>query len=185
MENNVITKVKVQVETDNPVSLLCREAFFFGTAGMYHTETFFTHGKHELVFTNFNEDAQVSIKKNGIQVFMFCEGVTNTFASVFKTMLSYMGGLSTKSYLPLIGSHVPKYMEKENVVFLNETMGYDLVKRDVSKVEIDESLIKSGDFLAVMRLDGLDQIIMYGTGSHAGHSTMGLWFEGELYILES
>jgi len=36
-----------------------------------------------------------------------------------------------------------------------------------------------------MRLDGLDPIIMYGTGSHAGHSTMALRFEGELYIVES
>lgn len=36
-----------------------------------------------------------------------------------------------------------------------------------------------------MRLDGLDPIIMYGSGSHAGHSTMALRFDGELYIVES
>ena len=36
-----------------------------------------------------------------------------------------------------------------------------------------------------MRLDGLDPIIMYGTGSHIGHSTMALRFDGELYIVES
>jgi hypothetical protein len=36
-----------------------------------------------------------------------------------------------------------------------------------------------------MRLDGLDEIIMYGTGSHVGHSTMALRFDGELYIVES
>lgn len=36
-----------------------------------------------------------------------------------------------------------------------------------------------------MRLDGLDQIIMYGTGSHSGHSVMALRMDGELYIVES
>jgi len=36
-----------------------------------------------------------------------------------------------------------------------------------------------------MRLDGLDPIIMYGTGSHIGHSTMALRFDGELYVVES
>lgn len=40
-----------------------------------------------------------------------------------------------------------------------------------------------------MRLDGLDPMIMYGTGSHVGHSVLALWFEEdgkrELYIVES
>lgn len=37
----------------------------------------------------------------------------------------------------------------------------------------------------IMRLDGLDQIIMYGTGSYVGHNTMAMRFDGELYIVES
>lgn len=36
-----------------------------------------------------------------------------------------------------------------------------------------------------MRLDGLDPIIMYGSGSHIGHSTMALRFDGDLYVTES
>lgn len=37
-----------------------------------------------------------------------------------------------------------------------------------------------------MRLDGLDQIIMYGTGAYIGHNVMALRMEDdELYILES
>lgn len=36
-----------------------------------------------------------------------------------------------------------------------------------------------------MRLDGLDPIVMWGTGSHAGHTTMALRFDGELYVVES
>lgn len=36
-----------------------------------------------------------------------------------------------------------------------------------------------------MRLDGLDPLIMYGTGSHVGHCVMALRSDGELYIVES
>mmetsp|Transcript_6249 Transcript_6249/g.4440 ORF Transcript_6249/g.4440 Transcript_6249/m.4440 type:complete len:115 (-) Transcript_6249:679-1023(-) len=66
-------------------------------------------------------------------------------------------------------------------------MGYQLEERETKKVEIDESLIQSGDFLAILRLDGLDPIIMYGSGSHIGHSVMALrfWDDEELYIVES
>lgn len=32
--------------------------------------------------------------------------------------------------------------------------------------------VHSGDFLAITRFDGVDQIIQYGAGSHAGHSAM-------------
>jgi hypothetical protein len=36
-----------------------------------------------------------------------------------------------------------------------------------------------------MRLDGLDPMIMWGTGSHSGHSVAALRMDGELYIVES
>jgi len=37
-----------------------------------------------------------------------------------------------------------------------------------------------------MRLDGLDQIIMYGTGAAVGHNVMAMRMEDdELYIVES
>lgn len=77
-------------------------------------------------------------------------------------------------------------MEKANIAFLSEIMGYTMEKRNVTEPEVDwENLIQSGDFFSIMRLDGLDPIIMFGTGSHAGHSTMALRFDGELYVIES
>lgn len=37
----------------------------------------------------------------------------------------------------------------------------------------------------MFRLDGVDQLIMYGTGSTLGHVAMALWFDGELYVIEA
>jgi hypothetical protein len=76
-------------------------------------------------------------------------------------------------------------MEKANVKFLKDNIGLDLVERPVQKVEIDPDTIQSGDFFGIMRLDGLDPMIMYGTGSKIGHNVMALRFDGELYVVES
>lgn len=64
-------------------------------------------------------------------------------------------------------------------------MGLTLEERSIHSYDYDESLINSGDFFSILRLDGLDPIIMYGSGSHAGHSVMALRMDGELYIVES
>ena len=76
-------------------------------------------------------------------------------------------------------------MENATLQFLEDSMGLVMDRRPVQKVEIDPDLIQSGDFLAVMRLEGLGAMIMYGTGSHISHSTMALRFDGELYVVES
>ena len=55
---------------------------------------------------------------------MFCDGYIDTFLSVFHTALALVGGVGTNPHLPIIGSHVPNYMEKANIKFINNTMGY-------------------------------------------------------------
>lgn len=57
---------------------------------------------------------------------MFCDGYIDTFISAFNTVLAFVGGLGTNPDLPFIGSHVPEYMEKANLKFLNNTMGYQM-----------------------------------------------------------
>ena len=57
--------------------------------------------------------------------------------------------------------------------------------RAIKEVHVDEDLIQSGDFFVIIRLDGLDPIVMWGTGSYAGHTVMALRFDGDLYIVES
>eukprot|EP00339_Tiarina_fusa_P021209 CAMPEP_0117027492 /NCGR_PEP_ID=MMETSP0472-20121206/20089_1 /TAXON_ID=693140 ORGANISM="Tiarina fusus, Strain LIS" /NCGR_SAMPLE_ID=MMETSP0472 /ASSEMBLY_ACC=CAM_ASM_000603 /LENGTH=48 /DNA_ID= /DNA_START= /DNA_END= /DNA_ORIENTATION= len=45
-------------------------------------------------------------------------------------------------------------------------------KRDITDVEIDESLVHSGDFIGIIRLDGLDPMLAWGMGSTTGHTTV-------------
>ena len=64
-------------------------------------------------------------------------------------------------------------------------MHWDLQKRTVPEYDYDESNFKSGDVIAIFRLDGVDPLIMYGTGSTLGHVAMALWMDGELYVIEA
>lgn len=121
----------------------------------------------------------------GIKVFEFCDNAVQTVESIWNTAMAFVGGLSSKPRLPVFGSHVPGYMEKASVEFLGTTMGYHLEPRKIKKVEIDPDLIHDGDFFPILRLDGLDPLIMFGTGAHAGHCVMALRFDGELYLVES
>lgn len=81
------------------------------------------------------------------------------------------------------------WMEAANVNFLQQSIGYTMVRRTNTTQTLQADQIKSGSFLAVTRLDGLDEIIMYGSGSRVGHSTVALWVEEngvrDLYICES
>lgn len=72
-----------------------------------------------------------------------------------------------------------------NEAFIKRATGYEWQKRQDVYVEIDEKEIHSGDFIAITRFDGIDQIIQWGAGSVAGHSTVALWIDGELNVIES
>ena len=180
------TQFEVLVTTRKPKSLLCSDAILFANTEIAHPEVLFFHGKKKITFNMSTPEAQADVGFGGIKAFAFCEGVVESLESVWNFVKAFVGGISTHPHIPIIGSHVPKYMEKANVRFLEETGVWpNMEERETKKVTIDPDTIQSGDYFAVLRLDGLDPIIMYGTGSHSGHTTAALRIDGELYVVES
>lgn len=112
---------------------------------------------------------------------MSCYGIEKETESILRFIEAFVdtNEIEHKSY------EIPDYMANADRAFLLESMGYDLPPRPINFVDIDPSLVKSGDFLGVTRLDGLNPMIMYGTGSHIGHCTTALHFDDGLYIVES
>jgi len=172
-----------------PRDLTCSDWYLFGNTEIQHVEEFFTQGTHTLKFKAANNkdhsSAIVDLANNGFETYLFCESMKDELLSVIQSLKAFIGGLGMHGRTPLFQPKVPAYMEKANVDFLHWALNIDLEERPTQKVTIDESEIQSGDYLAVMRLDGLDPMIMYGTGSRSGHSVMALRFDGELYIVES
>jgi hypothetical protein len=64
-----------------------------------------------------------------------------TVESLLRTAEAFLGGISDHPLVPIIGSHVPEYMEAENITFLAEAMEYVMEKREITDVHIDEDLI--------------------------------------------
>lgn len=165
---------------------LCGEAFLYSTIKNFHVEVFYLGGHHKVRFTHLSADEMQLIKEGGIFIFRFCDKVINILPDFFKTLWLFVGGLGLDPKIPFFGSDPTEFQIKENIRFIKEATGYEWKKRPKDVVvDIDTSLIKSGDFLAITRFDGLDQIIEWGAGSHAGHSTMAIWIEGELWVVES
>jgi len=118
----------------------------------------------------------------------FCEGSFAFLKSLFMSLKLYIGGLGTDPSSWWRRPEVPEYMEKANIDFIGRFANFFPAHRGdaANKIlDIDVNEIKTGDFIAIYRLDGLDPLIMMGTGSHLGHSAMACWIDGELHVIES
>lgn len=180
------TSVELIVKTEKPRNHTCSDFFVFGNTETMHVEDFFFRGTHKLTFKLPDQEvAKEDMERIGFETFLFCESFRDETLSLIQTLKGFIGGLGLHGKIPLYQPTVPQYMVEANLEFLKWSSHMTFEKRPVNKVEIDEDLIQSGDYIAIMRLDGLDPMIMYGTGSHSGHSVMALRFDGELYIVES
>eukprot|EP00770_Monocercomonoides_exilis_P009435 MONOS_9390.1-p1 / transcript=MONOS_9390.1 / gene=MONOS_9390 / organism=Monocercomonoides_exilis_PA203 / gene_product=unspecified product / transcript_product=unspecified product / location=Mono_scaffold00386:45808-47001(+) / protein_length=398 / sequence_SO=supercontig / SO=protein_coding / is_pseudo=false len=62
-----------------------------------------------------------------------------------------------------------KSKEKDLISFTEEQLGYHLIPKDPKPLMDIEPYLKSGDVLALHKLDGLSQLHWYFTGSHVSH----------------
>jgi len=178
-------KYAIKAEMSNPRSLTCSDFYLIGNTEVFHTEDFFMRGSHIVNIDVKGDDAIFDIETNGLDTYLFCEGVKDELLSIIQTVKAFVGGMGKHPDNKFIKPKVPEYMEKANVDFLNWAVNWKLEERPTQKVTIDESQVQTGDYFAVMRLDGLDPLIMYGTGSHSGHSVVAMRENGHLYIVES
>jgi len=188
-----------------------KDFYLFGTTLNYHVENVFFHGKTVVTFKNLSAKEMQNVESYGIHAFRFCDKLTNILrktnfsslisfffslmklqqilinflADILYTSLLFLGGFGTDPNIPVFGSKPTFWMEMANEAFIKRATGYEWQRRNDVNVDIDEKEIHSGDFIAITRFDGIDQIIQYGAGSAAGHSTVALWIDGELHVVES
>ena len=183
--------VTVTINAQNPSSKLCADIYWVATVNHIYIKKIFDHGEHKITLKGIDATDWVDINYSGIRLFRWCDDIPTLIKDLGMTLEMFLGGFSTHPDIPIFGSHTTWYMEDANRKFLQEAIGLDMKPRKTKDVykDIDINVIKSGDFLAITRLDGLDEIIMWGTGGHVGHSTMAIWLnitgERELYVMES
>eukprot|EP00164_Ancoracysta_twista_P003455 GFYU01004612.1.p1 GENE.GFYU01004612.1~~GFYU01004612.1.p1 ORF type:complete len:580 (+),score=220.74 GFYU01004612.1:44-1783(+) len=158
----------------------CSDYYLLATVEGIHLTDFFFHGTHKVTWnlpSTLTETQRADIKRNGFRVFRFRGGKLDVISSVYKTAMLYLPGLTNKG--------VPEGTANLNREFLKSYVGLDMPATKVDRIDYDESFIHSGDYIGILRLDGLDPMIGWGMGGFNGHSTVALRLDGELYIAES
>lgn len=135
------TTFDVTIQTSGAKSLLCNDVIMLGNTEIQHVEIFYLNGKHTMHFQMNDTESQDDIALNGIDVFNFCDTAVEDIESLWNTLKMFVGGLSDHPDMPVIGSHVPKYMEQANVNFIHDALGVTLEERSTKTVDIDPSLI--------------------------------------------
>lgn len=74
-----------------------------------------------------------------------CESLVDEVLSTLTTIKAFVGGGGLHGYTEFFQPKVPEYMELANKEFMRWALNWTLEERPVSKVEIDESEIQSGD----------------------------------------
>ena len=178
------------IEASDPKSFFCQDSYIISLSNFHKIQTNYFHGEHKITLKNLTDNDILDLHVNGVRLFAFCQGFFTSAHSLLMTLELYLGGFGKNpdSKVPILRPKVPEYMEKENVEFLSRYVNNKLNKREQygeAILDFDISEIKTGDFVAIYRLDGLDPLIMLGTGSHIGHSAVACWINGELNVLES
>lgn len=168
----------VNFETDNKSSYFCDDVYLFATVENFHLRTFEFPGNHEIEWEGGFSDAELyDVLNNGIRVFKFPDEVFGTTTEIWETLMLFFGAL--------IGAHVPAWTAEDNLKFLADHMNVTMEKRTITDVDILETEIHSGDFLGIIRLDGLDPMLAWAMGSHTGHTAITMWMDNQLYVCES
>ena len=89
--------------------------------------------------------------------------IPRAVADAYSTALLFLGAAAH-------GPRVPPAAAARNLAFLRRYAGVEMPRRAAGGAAIDEGRVGSGDLLGVVRLDGLDPLIMWGTGPRPAHA---------------
>lgn len=172
--------LNLRFEMANPSSLLCVDHYMLATIDGLWTTTFFRRGAHSLRW-RLPESARPAerwdTKEKGVRVFRFRDGPIQTVIDILDTASLFLPAETEAG--------VDAGTDQRNTYFMRHYAAQPMVPRTAGDVEVDESLIQSGDFFGVLRLDGLDPMLAWAMGSTTGHTTVALRMDGELYVAES
>jgi hypothetical protein len=163
------TSGTLTVKTSGRKNPVCSEFYDFGDRENLYLLYLTITNTHRVHIKEFKPYEYQDLVQNGMKAFLFPGNPPEMLESLRKTLSLFKG----------------KNMVQNNVDFISQKMQWQMQKRSSGRVDISKDDVKSGDYLAILRLDGLDPLIMWGTGGHTGHTAIALWFGDELYICES
>ncbi|EAR84506.2 hypothetical protein TTHERM_00655340 (macronuclear) [Tetrahymena thermophila SB210] len=164
----------------------CKESYVIGSTMNYYSLALGKPNKsHKWTLKNLKPQNIKSIEEFGLRVFKTCDKFSNILPDVLLSLGLSLGGLGLNPDIPFFGSKPSWWMEVLNPLFIQQATGYLWLRREDKYVDLDETEVHPGDLIIATRMDGLDQLIQWGTGSRSGHSVTLLEIDGELRTVES
>jgi len=138
----------------------CTEVLAIGSTLTIHTVVLKEESKpYTITIKNVDDRKLEDIQKFGLHVFRACDKLANIIPDFLVTIGLFFGGLGLNPDVPIFGSKPTWWQEYLNVLFIKQANGYEWKHRKDVLVDLDVSNVKSGDFVIVTRMDGLDQMI--------------------------
>lgn len=159
-------------------NLFCSDFYLIATTESLSLQNWGIDGSYNITWNTVGASpaALWDLHNNGIRIFRFVDNEIQTVVNLFDTLLllapEFSQGISADGIA-------------RNLDFMERYAGHKMTSRPTPVVPVDASLISSGDFFGVIRLDGLDPMLAWAMGSTTGHTTVALRINGTLYICES
>ena len=175
--------VSVELTGATPAGLLCGDVYLLATSfGLsLPVEISALAPTATLLLSAWEGDAAADVALNGIAIGLLPCGIAGSIASALATV---------NIFSPLSGN--VSDLIASNSAFLNGRKvwngpgGAGPLAPFQKVTPVDKAAIRSGDYLAILRFDGLDPMIAFGTGFGAtGHSAVALWKGAELFVVEA
>lgn len=123
-ETGELDEIRVKITTEGARSLLCYDWIVLWTHQFYNIESFHRQSEYTLTFTDLPVGTKEDVRVNGVRINLFCTSYTGSIGSLWKMSKMFLGGLTTKEWMPWFGSHIPAYQEAANLDFIKNTMGW-------------------------------------------------------------
>jgi len=187
VKNSDTGEVDVIVSLEDPKTWHCSEVMIIATDADFNHHDYTNSGSHKSTFRPPSTPAEIwDLEERGPRVFIFRQTLGEALSNLVATL---------QLFEPCLIQGVPSGAETANLNFLRDNAGIVMHPRTWGVPEIlplDKKLVRSGDTIDILRLDGLDPMIAWAMGAATGHTAVALWkdelpgvLEPELYLCES
>lgn len=169
------THAHVSLAGSGATTPLCSDTFLLATAytpALLEVGELNPSGAVDIAFSSASEALDVSL--NGVRVFVMPCGTLGSVASILATVSLFV-------------SSDDATLQASNIAFMTQRKLWPSATPFNTTVALDHTLLRSGTYLAITRLDGLDPLVAFGTMGATGHSALVVWdpSDGQLYVTES
>lgn len=91
-EGDDYTSITVHIHAVGKRNFFCKDYFLISTGSKMHVEFVHYKADHTVVLKNIDANDRMDVAANGLQLYMFCEGLSGEIVSLIKTAKLFLGG---------------------------------------------------------------------------------------------